>query len=201
MGAVLRQRWGRDVSIYLTAREAAERLAGPIPDNPDKWQGRELLQRAHADARLTLTGRPSRSGGKPGDRAPLPRGYFEDGGLDLGDNSAGPDAQGKFRRLEDGLGLTQWADVRVSEADVEREAASLGGPGHESWRIGLDEKQKSWANRPEVEAEAARRLASGDSSKRSVNGVLTEMAAECGRKWKQPSLSEARRRHERALGL
>lgn len=183
------------MSTYLTAREAAERLGGPMPklgmaDAGGDWAGRALLQEAHAAGRIPLTGQPLLPDGRRGARGALPQHYFEDGALDLGDNSAGPDGQGDFERYERGQGVPRWTDVRAFVLDVATEVAALGGAAGSliggsvsttpPWWPWPQEKLVNWVQRNEVITEAERRVSARHLGKASINGALWTMVCEAG---------------------
>jgi hypothetical protein len=208
MGSFLCDWQGRVVKVYLTPREAAESLAGPAPvatldrDSGDAWRGRYWLQEAHAAGRMTLTARPRLSNGRLGPRQALPRDFFEDGGLDLGDNSAGPDAQGSFERLDKGRDLPRWEDVRAFASEVAAEVAArggvpvLGGAQHPPppWWPWPQDKLKQWGQREAVVAEAERRVSVRHKGKMTLNGALRTMAEEAGMDWSQKSIAQTLRR-------
>lgn len=99
-----------------------------------------------------------------------------------------------------------WTDLRFQRASlleafppIGMDAIADAGADNSSrvsatWRIGPGERQQSWVFRGDVIAEAERRLAEGITDKKSINGVLAEMARECGVSWPQASIASTRRR-------
>lgn len=70
--------------------------------------------------------------------------------------------------------------------------AARDGPA--PWQIRPHEQQNLWVFRREPIEEAERRLASKETTKKSINGVLAEMAKACDRAWPQQSIAATRRR-------
>ena len=95
--------------------------------------------------------------------------------------------------------VSLWTAFPPAGPDCER--ASLSGLSENlrtnnsgGWRVGPGEQLNVWAFREDVFYEAEKRRADGATKKKSINGVLWEMACDCGRTWTQDSIAATRRR-------
>ena len=107
------------------------------------------------------------------------------------------ETDGSFSKRKDqrfGAPLTgYWRRVRIDRETLLEAFPVDAKPDNKNWRVRPGERPATWLRRPEVGAEAERRLNSGETrNKKSINGVLKLMAEECGVVWSQRTIQRLR---------